>query len=110
MKASEGLRAAARLIVVGGFCQGALSKGSTHCAVGALLASGAEEAWEPWEHACVSRRMVNIAIFGDTERSIVSWNDQSGRTEKEVVDALYEAARIAESAELTDENWPEVAS
>jgi hypothetical protein len=42
------------------------------------------------------------------ESGILHWNDYRARSGRAVRDAIEEAARIAESAELTDRHWPEV--
>jgi len=108
------LRVAADLLRERGWCQGALTSGTKMCAIGALIAAGAEDIYVPISDGdYIARRFVMLAI--DPIDSPVTWevswwNDHKARTASEVIDALEEAARIAESAQMTDASWPEVAS
>ncbi len=98
---SQALRNAAALLKRGGWCQRSFTDGTRHCALGAL------QKIRPSRWA---RDSFALAAAGDVQVNIADWNDDQSRTADEVIAAFEEAARIAESAELTDKHWPEVAS
>ncbi len=75
------------------------------CAIGSMLARPDLYPPPPPESSFLAAA---IGVEGQRIGEVFAWNDYPGRTKEEVLAALEDAARIAESAELTDRHWPEV--
>ncbi len=122
VRGSAVIRGAAEILRKDGWCQGqAVDDYGRKCSIGALIYSieprgryvGGAEAEEM---AAKLASTVAIAAAGyalNNERfdgwlQLVGWNNDAKRQAAEVIAAFDEAARIAESAEMTDQHWPEV--
>lgn len=100
---SEVLDRAADLLGEWGWCQGGARKGDSFCALGAIwfAASGAPPVGVTLPYT--GERSLYLAgrdAFGRvTGGNLGSWNDEPGRTKKQVVVKLREAAELSKQSE-----------
>jgi hypothetical protein len=110
LEAADMLERSAELLETDGWCQSFLWMGGRHCAIGSMLTVSGVNVDSPydarmdWKRAPSSKlALAKLESKIDGEKSplppfthwdsIVNWNNASGRTAEEVIDAMKLAAK-----------------